>query len=51
MKATRFRTDKKLWEWLSLLILAISWFIPVISIKGSPYFSIPTALKELVTAL
>jgi len=51
MKATRFRTDKTLWERIALLILAVSWCIPVISVKSGPYFGIATALKRVVTAV
>ena len=49
-KATRFPTDVRLWAWIALAVLAASWCIPIISIKGSPCFSIATALKELVAA-
>jgi hypothetical protein len=51
MKATRFPTDVRLWEWITLAVLAASWCIPIISIKGSPCFSIATILKELVAAV
>jgi len=51
MKATRFPTDLRLWNWIALAVLAASWCIPVISIKSGPYFSIATALKELVAAI
>jgi hypothetical protein len=51
MKATRFPTNVRLWEWIALAVLAASWCIPVISIKSGPYFSIATALKELVAAI
>jgi hypothetical protein len=51
MKATRFPTDLRLWKWIALAVLAASWCIPVISIKSGPYFSIATALKELVAAI
>jgi heme/copper-type cytochrome/quinol oxidase subunit 2 len=51
MKATRFPIDVRLWEWIALAVLAASWYIPVISIKSGPYFSIATALKELVAAV
>jgi heme/copper-type cytochrome/quinol oxidase subunit 2 len=37
--------------WIALAVLAASWCIPVISIKSGPYFSIATALKELVAAV
>ena len=51
MKATRFPTDVRLWEWIALAVLAASWCIPVISVKSGPYFSIATALKELLAAI
>jgi len=51
MKATRFPTDVRLWEWIALAVLAASWCIPVISIKSGPHFSIATALKELIAAV
>ena len=51
MKTTRFPTDVRLWEWVALAVLAASWCIPVISIKGGPHFSIATTLKELVAAV
>ena len=51
MKATRFPTDVRLWEWIALAVLAASWCVPVISIKSGPCFSIATALKELVAAV
>ena len=51
MKATRFATDVRLWEWIALAVLAASWCIPLISIKGGPHFSIATALRELVAAV
>jgi hypothetical protein len=51
MKATRFPTDVRLWEWIALAVLAASWCIPVISIKSGPHFSIAKALWELVAAI
>ena len=51
MKATRFPTNVRLWEWIALAVLAASWCIPVISIKSGPYISIAAALKELVAAI
>jgi len=51
MKATRFSTNTRLWEWIALAVLAVSWCIPVLRIKSGPYFSIATALKELVAAI
>jgi hypothetical protein len=51
VKATRFPTDVRLWAWVALAVLAVSWCIPVISIKSGPYFSIARALWELVAAV
>jgi hypothetical protein len=51
MKTTRFPTDRKLWAWIALITVAVSWCIPVISIKGGPHFSIATALRELFSAI
>jgi hypothetical protein len=51
MKTIRFPTDRRLWTRTALVILAASWCIPIISIKGSPCFSIATVLKELVAAM
>jgi hypothetical protein len=51
MKATRFPTNVRLWEWIGLAVLAASWCIPFISIKNGPCFSIATALEELVAAI
>jgi hypothetical protein len=51
MKTTRFPTDRRPWTRTALVILAASWCIPIISIKGSPCFSIATVLKELVAAI
>jgi hypothetical protein len=51
MKARRFTTDLRLWEGITLAVLAASWCIPVISIKSGPYFSIARPLWELVVAV
>jgi hypothetical protein len=50
MKTARFPTDRRLWTRTALVILAASWCIPLISIKGGPHFSIAAALRELVAA-
>jgi hypothetical protein len=46
----RYQTDARLWAWFTLALLAASWCVPVLSIKG-PYFSIATTLKEWVVAV
>jgi hypothetical protein len=51
MKAIRFQTDWRLWMWIALILFVVSLFIPVISIKSGPYFSITSALRDFVTAV
>jgi hypothetical protein len=50
MKTTRFETNTRLWFWIASGLFAISWFLPMVTIKGS-YFSMATGLKELVGAI
>lgn len=50
MKTIRFETDRRLWFWIALVLFAISWFIPVVEIKG-PYFSMARGLKGLIHAV
>jgi hypothetical protein len=35
MKITRFKTDKWLWFWISIALLAIIWCIPFMDVKGA----------------
>ena len=37
--------------WATLIVFAASCCVPVISIKAGPYFSIVSALKQLVVAI
>lgn len=51
MKPRRFQTDARLWTRITLILLAVGWCIPILSIKSGPSFSIATALKELAVAI
>lgn len=51
MKKTRFQTDWRLWAWMTSILFAVSLFIPVISIKSGPYFSVAFALRDFAAAV
>jgi hypothetical protein len=37
MKATRFKTDRRLWLWVTLALVALIWFFVPIGIKSETY--------------
>jgi hypothetical protein len=34
MALTRFKTDKRLWFWISLVLFIVPWFLPIWGIKN-----------------
>lgn len=36
MSLKRFRIDRRLWFWISLVLFVVPWLLPIWDVKGSP---------------
>jgi hypothetical protein len=36
MSLKRFKTDKRWWFWISLVLFVVPWFLPILNVEGSP---------------
>ena len=48
MGPTRFKTDRRWWFWISLVLFLVPWFLPVWSVKGD--MMMPAAIWVILFA-
>jgi hypothetical protein len=51
MKMQQFKTNRRLWIWIAIILFLASWFIPLMDIKGwhaSPYGLIRESALEVI---
>ena len=51
MALKRFKTQGRIWAWISLTLFLLFWCIPMVSIKGGPTVPPGAFLLELLVAL
>ena len=48
MPLTRFKTNRRLWFWISLVLFIVPWFLPIWGVKGSQMM--PAAIWYILVA-